>query len=86
VSETRLTCHSLGWPNKSNDSQFIFAGMHVIAKPALHYIPPFALAMMRVRGWPKWFNLIGLIDWLVGWLTEQSGPSNPPTDWFDWIG
>lgn len=36
-------------------NQFIFAGMHVVAKPALHYIPPFALAMMRVRvpcDWP----------------------------------
>lgn len=30
-------------------NQFIFAGMHVLAKPALRYIPPFALAMMRVR-------------------------------------
>lgn len=41
-------------------NQFIFAGMHVIAKPALHHIPPFALALMRVR-----VGLYACIAWMI---------------------
>ncbi len=29
-------------------NQVVFAGMHVVVSPALHYMPPIALAMMRV--------------------------------------
>lgn len=48
-------------------NQFFFAMMHVVAKPALHYIPPIALAMMRIS---LALPFLFLIAWKEGALQK----------------
>jgi drug/metabolite transporter (DMT)-like permease len=48
-------------------NQFFFAMMHVVVKPALHFIPPIALAMMRVS---LALPFLFLIAWKEGSLQK----------------